>query len=89
MADIATVTSKGQVTLPSRLRRKYGIRKGTRLVFLEAAGELRVIKEQDLDRMFSVFDRIRKGTKVTRKELDTLVERVRARLWSERYAGRP
>ena len=89
MADIATVTSKGQVTLPSRLRRKYGIRKGTRLVFLEAAGELRVIKEQDLDRMFSVFDRIRKTTKVTRKELDALVERVRARLWSERYAGRP
>jgi len=75
--------------LPSRLRKKYGIGKGTRLVFLEAAGELRVIKEQDLDRMFSVFDRIRKATKVTRKELDTLVERVRARLWSERYAGRP
>ena len=89
MADIATVTSKGQVTLPSRLRRKYGIRKGTRLVFLEAGDELRVVKEQDLDRMFSVFDRIRKATKVTRKELDTLVERVRARLWSERYAGRP
>ncbi len=88
MAEIATVTSKGQVTLPARLRRKYEIRKGTRLVFLEAGGELRVLKEQDLNRVFAVFDRIRKDTKVTRRELDALVDQVKARLWSERYAGR-
>ncbi len=33
--DISTVTTKGQLVIPSRLRRKYGIRKGTRVVFVE------------------------------------------------------
>lgn len=34
-ADISTVTTKGQLVIPSRLRRRYGIRKGTRVVFAE------------------------------------------------------
>lgn len=33
--DISIVTTKGQLVIPSRLRRKYGIRKGTRVVFVE------------------------------------------------------
>ena len=33
--DVSTVTTKGQLVIPSRLRRKYGIRKGTRVVFVE------------------------------------------------------
>ena len=35
MTDTVTVTSKGQLVIPSRLRRKFGIRKGTRVAFLE------------------------------------------------------
>ena len=88
MTNVATVTSKGQVTVPASLRKKYGIKEGTRLVFMEAGDELRVLREEDLDRMFAVFDRIRKDTKVTRKELGALVKRAKARLWSERYARR-
>jgi len=88
MANVATVTSKGQVTLPAALRRKYGIKKGTRLIFLEAGGELRLLREEDLRRMFEVFDRLRKETRITPGELDALVRKVRTRLWSERYASR-
>ncbi len=33
--EISTVTTKGQLVIPSRLRRKHGIRKGTRVVFVE------------------------------------------------------
>lgn len=33
----ATVTTKGQMIIPARLRRKYGIRKGTRVAFVEEA----------------------------------------------------
>ena len=88
MTNVATITSKGQVTVPASLRKKYGLKEGTRLVFVEAGDELRILREQDLDRMFAVFDRIRKDTKMTRKELDALVKRTKARLWSERYARR-
>ncbi len=31
--DITTVTSKGQVTIPQKVRQKLGIRKGTQVAF--------------------------------------------------------
>jgi AbrB family looped-hinge helix DNA binding protein len=34
-AEFSTVTTKGQLVIPSRLRRKYGIRKGTRVAIVE------------------------------------------------------
>ncbi len=39
-ADFATVTTKGQLVIPSRLRRKYGIRKGTRVAIVEESQRL-------------------------------------------------
>lgn len=40
MAETSTVTTKGQLVIPSRLRRKYGIRKGTRVAFVEEEGRI-------------------------------------------------
>ncbi len=39
--EVSTVTTKGQLVIPSKLRRKYGIRKGTQVAFVE--GEDRLI----------------------------------------------
>ncbi len=33
--EVTTVTTKGQLAIPSKLRRKYGIRKGTQVAFVE------------------------------------------------------
>ena len=33
--EFATVTSKGQLVIPAKLRRKFGIRKGTRVAIVE------------------------------------------------------
>jgi AbrB family looped-hinge helix DNA binding protein len=41
--DKAVVTVKGQVVIPSRLRRKFGIKKGTQVSLFEREGEI-VIK---------------------------------------------
>jgi AbrB family looped-hinge helix DNA binding protein len=41
--DKAVVTIKGQVVIPSRLRRKFGIKKGTQVSLFERDGEI-VIK---------------------------------------------
>jgi AbrB family looped-hinge helix DNA binding protein len=38
--EIAVVTSKGQLVIPARLRRHYGIRKGTQIAFLEDGDRL-------------------------------------------------
>jgi AbrB family looped-hinge helix DNA binding protein len=38
--DKAVVTVKGQVVIPSKLRRKFGIRKGTQVYLYERDGEI-------------------------------------------------
>lgn len=38
--DIAYVTSKGQLVVPVRLRRRYGIKPGTKIRFIEKGGEI-------------------------------------------------
>jgi AbrB family looped-hinge helix DNA binding protein len=38
--DLAYVTSKGQLVVPARLRRKYGIKAGTRVRFVERDSEI-------------------------------------------------
>jgi AbrB family looped-hinge helix DNA binding protein len=38
--DAAYVTSKGQLVIPVKLRRKYNIRKGTRVNFVEDHGKI-------------------------------------------------
>lgn len=38
--ESAFVTSKGQVVVPARLRRKFGIKAGTRLNFSEQGGQI-------------------------------------------------
>lgn len=32
--EVSTVTTKGQLVIPSKLRRKFGIRKGTQVAFV-------------------------------------------------------
>ena len=38
--ETARVTSKGQLVVPSRLRRKYGIKPGTKICFIERDNEI-------------------------------------------------
>ena len=38
--DTAYVTSKGQLVVPARLRRKYGIKPGTKICFVERDSEI-------------------------------------------------
>jgi AbrB family looped-hinge helix DNA binding protein len=38
--DVAYVTSKGQLVVPARLRRKYGIKAGTKVRFVERDAEI-------------------------------------------------
>jgi len=38
--EVSTVTTKGQLVIPSKLRRKYAIKEGTRVAFLEQENRL-------------------------------------------------
>lgn len=86
MAQVATVTSKGRVTLPASVRRKLGIRKGTRIVFLDSGKEMRILREDELKERYSVFDRISRQTKLTPEKLQALVEDTKKRVWKRHLA---
>ena len=43
MPDTIVVTTKGQVVIPSRIRRKYNIKKGTKL-YIEEKGDYIILK---------------------------------------------
>jgi AbrB family looped-hinge helix DNA binding protein len=38
--EVSTVTTKGQLVIPAKLRRKYAIREGTQVAFLEEENRL-------------------------------------------------
>ncbi len=40
--DRAVVTVKGQIVIPSKLRRKFGIKKGTQVYVYERDGEIAI-----------------------------------------------
>lgn len=48
MVDVVTVTRKGQTTIPSQIRKRLGIREGTKLLVREEGGRVVFIRLPDL-----------------------------------------
>lgn len=56
--EVSTVTTKGQLVIPSKLRRKYGIRKGTKVSFTEQEDGsliLRPLTRESIHRLRGIF----------------------------------
>jgi AbrB family looped-hinge helix DNA binding protein len=51
LAETATVTSKSMVTIPSSIRRKYGIKDGDKVQFVEVDGAVMMIPVKSLTEM--------------------------------------
>lgn len=49
--ELATVTSKSMVTIPSSIRRKYGIKQGDKVQFVEVEGAVMMIPVRSLTEM--------------------------------------
>jgi AbrB family looped-hinge helix DNA binding protein len=47
--EISVVTVKGQVVVPANIRRRFGIKKGTKIAFIEQNGKLII---QPLDKNY-------------------------------------
>lgn len=48
MIEIVTVSSKGQLVIPEKVRRRLGIRPGAKLVLFERNGDILLKKEKDV-----------------------------------------
>jgi AbrB family looped-hinge helix DNA binding protein len=56
-----TITGKGTVTIPAEIRRKYGLKKGSRVKFIETDGGILLVPIIPLEDLFGV-DREAKET---------------------------
>ncbi|OGS64821.1 MAG: hypothetical protein A3K59_00665 [Euryarchaeota archaeon RBG_19FT_COMBO_69_17] len=88
MVEVATVTSKGQVTLPASIRKRLGLRKGSKLIFVEEEQGVRLVAGEDLEKRFALFERMAADTGLSPKRLSALVKEAKDRLWREHYASR-
>jgi len=76
MGSSATVSSKGQLVIPAELRRKYGLKPGSRVVFTDKKGEL-VLQPAKGAAILSMYG-IAKGSRLLEIEReDKLFEKVR------------
>ncbi len=41
--DVATLTSKGQITIPISVRKKLGLKQGDKIVFIEDTQGIRIL----------------------------------------------
>ena len=89
MADkiLATITSKGQITLPAQHRRAWGLKPGDQIAFDPPEGESVMIEPR---RKRSIFERIDElklpplGRPLTRKDIDDSI----AEAMAEKYGSR-
>jgi AbrB family looped-hinge helix DNA binding protein len=52
MTETATVTSKSMINIPASIRKKYGIKQGDKVVFLETDHGLVLIRVPPLNELF-------------------------------------
>ena len=89
MIDVSRVTTKGQVTIPSELRKKLGIREGDKVVFIEKDGLLflgnsnRIVLE---DFARTMAGEAEKADIRTEKDVDKIVSEIRQELWESKHA---
>jgi len=86
--ETAYVTTKGQLVVPAKLRRKYGIRPGTRICFVERDHEI-IFQPVTKEYIRSVCGMLKSDTSMTKALLEerardkereeTKFEKLRAR----------
>ena len=59
MGQVATVTSKSMVNIPAKIRRKYGIKEGAKVLFVESETGVKLIPLPPISELFGL-DRARK-----------------------------
>jgi antitoxin PrlF len=61
--ETATVTSKGQITIPSKLRRELRIAEGERVLFVREGDSLKIVPVPKLSRLAGVDEELFRGRK--------------------------
>ena len=82
LVETVTVTSKGQVTIPSRLRRELGIVEGEKLLIVREGNAIKIIPVPKLSKLAGVDEEVFRGKKPSEE-----IEVVR-REWTKEFEKR-
>jgi len=72
MQEEATITSKGQVTIPKDIRDHLGLKDGEKIVFIERTGE--VIIRPKITNPVQKFRELRSQIKFSEKEIENMIK---------------
>ena len=67
MPEVATVTSKSMINIPVRIRRKYGLQEGSKIVFVESESGITLVPVPSASYLFGI----------DKKHCDVLIKAVR------------
>ena len=85
--ELARITSKGQITLPIAIRRKLGLEKGDKVVFLEEQGRIVLLKSTAIALLELRKDMEGEADKVGLANEDAIIREIREirkELWKKR-----
>ncbi len=82
MVETVTVTSKGQVTIPSRLRRELRIVEGERLLITREGNAIKIVPLPKLSRLAGIDAEVFRGRKPSKE-----IEATR-REWTKEFEKR-
>ena len=82
MVETVTVTSKGQVTIPSRLRKELSIVEGEKLLIIREGNAIKIIPRPKLSKLAGVDEDLFKGRKPS-EEIETM-----RREWTKEFERR-
>ena len=82
MVETVTVTSKGQVTIPSKLRRELRIVEGEKLLIIREGNAIKIIPLPKLSKLAGVDEEVFKGKKPSEE-----IEAMR-REWTKEFERR-
>ncbi len=54
MAEIATVTSKSMINIPAKIRSKYKLKAGCKVIFLETEAGITLVPVPSIDDLFGI-----------------------------------
>ncbi len=70
MGQVATVTSKSMVSIPARIREKYGIREGSKVEFVESDEGVLLVPIKSLSELRGAFKPYEKLVREGIRELE-------------------
>lgn len=70
LGQVATVTSKSMVTIPARIREKYGIHEGSKLEFVESDEGVLLVPVKSLRELRGAFKAHEKAVREGIRELE-------------------